>query len=79
VLYLVKFEFAVYITIGALSLVIIVLALMFSAHAINVTNAITASYVIMRSIGLIMGYPYEFVIYYEIHQFQTREGFVSTI
>ena len=69
---MIKFEFAIYITIGALILVIVVFALMFSDHAINVMNAITASYLIMRSIGLIMSYPYEFVIYYEIHQFQTR-------
>ena len=40
-------------------------------------NAITSSFVIMRSIGLIMSYPYEFVVYYEIHRFQTRDGFVS--
>jgi hypothetical protein len=72
VFYMIKFEFAIYITIGALILVIVVFALMFSDHAINVMNAITASYLIMRSIGLIMSYPYEFVIYYEIHQFQTR-------
>jgi hypothetical protein len=78
VIYMIDFENALYITIGALCLLFIVIGLMFQDHAINILNAITSSYVIMRSIGLIMSYPYELVIYYEIHKFRTREGFVST-
>ena len=74
VIYMIQFEYAFYITIGALCLVLIVLSLMFGDHSIN---AITSSYVIMRCIGLIMSYPYEFVLYYEVHVFQTREDFVS--
>ena len=76
VIYMIQFEYAFYITIGALCLVLIVLSLMFGDHSINILNAITSSYVMMRSIGLIMSYPYEFVLYYEVHVFQTREDFV---
>lgn len=78
VIYMIQFQNALYITIGALCLVFIVIGLMFQDHAINILNAITASYVIMRCIGLIMSYPYELVIYSELHVYKTREGFVSS-
>ena len=46
---------------------------MFTDHAINVANAITSSYVIMRCIGLILDYPFEFVIFYEKNVYKTRD------
>jgi hypothetical protein len=71
VIYMINVEFAIFITIGALCLVSIVLFLMFKDHAINVGNAILGSYLIMRGVGLILDYPYEFVIYYERMKYMT--------
>jgi len=79
IIYMIKFEPTLYITIGAICLILVALSLMFKDHAINILNAITSSYVIMRCIGLIFNYPYEFVVYNEVHNFQTRAGFVSII
>ena len=65
VVYMINYEYAVYIAIGTLVVFVGGLCYLFDNYAMHVANAITASYVVMRSIGLIMGYPYEFVIYYE--------------
>ena len=71
VIYIVSSEYALFIVIGALCLVFTVLCLMFTDLAINIANAITSSYVIMRCIGLIMDYPYEFVMYFERNVYKT--------
>ena len=65
VIYMINYAYTIYIVSGALSLITIALCLSFDHHAISVANAITSSYVIMRCIGLILNYPYEFTIYYE--------------
>jgi hypothetical protein len=62
VIYLVNFQSAIFIMMGAFSLIMIVLCLMFTDHALNIANAITSSYLIMRGIGFIFEYPYEFVL-----------------
>lgn len=77
IIYMIKFEGTLYFTMGILSFLLVALSLMFKDHAINILNAISSSYVIMRCIGLIFNYPYEFVIYSEVQVFQTRENFVS--
>lgn len=65
VIYMINYQYSVYITIGVISLITVGLSIVFSDHAIDVANSITSSYVIMRSIGLLLEYPYEFVIFYE--------------
>lgn len=60
---MIQFDLMLYILLGAFSLVSLVICLMFEDHAINIANAITGSYLIMRGIGLILNYPYEFTIY----------------
>lgn len=70
-IYIISSEYAVLIVIGALCLVFTVLCLMFTDHAINIANAITSSFVIMRCIGLILDYPYEFAIYFERNVYKT--------
>lgn len=77
VIYMIKFEYAIYMSIGAFCLITVASSLYFKDHAINIMNAISSSYVIMRCIGLIMDYPFEFSIYYEIYVFKTRSDFVS--
>ena len=77
VIYMINYQYSVYIFIGGFCLVFSVLCLMFDDHAISYANAITASYVIMRCIGLFLDYPYEFVVYYEKNLYRT-ENFVST-
>jgi hypothetical protein len=73
VIYIVNSEYAVFIVIGILCLISLALCLSFGDHAFNVANAITSSYVIMRSIGLILDYPWEFAIYYERNVYKTQE------
>jgi hypothetical protein len=68
---MINYAYSIYIVSGGLCLITIVLCLMFDHHAINVANAITSSYVIMRGIGLIMDYPFELTIYYEEKLFKT--------
>lgn len=70
---MINYQYSIYIVIGGFCLFTLVLCLMFDDHAINVANAITSSYVIMRCIGLFLDYPYEFVIYYERNLYKTEE------
>jgi hypothetical protein len=79
VIYMIKFQFAIYVSIGSFCLLTIAASLYFKDHAINILNAISSSYAIMRCIGLIMDYPYEFPLYYEIYNFKTKPEFVSEI
>ena len=67
VIYMIKFEFSIYMSIGCFCLITVISTLYFKNYAINIMNAITSSYVIMRCIGLIMDYPYEFSFYYEVY------------
>lgn len=76
---MIKFEYAIYMSIGAFCLITVAASLYFQDHAINILNAISSSYVIMRCIGLIMDYPYEFSIYYEIYIFNTKANIVSDL
>lgn len=78
VIYMINYQYSVYIFIGGFCLVFSVLCLMFDDHAISYANAITASYVIMRCIGLFLDYPYEFVVYYEKNLYRT-ENFVRIL
>jgi len=71
VVYMINYAYSIYIVSGALCLIMIGLCIMFDHHAINVANAITSSYVIMRCIGLTMNYPYELAIYYEQNLLKT--------
>lgn len=73
VIYLFNFEYTIYIVIGALCLVTTVGCLMAGDHAINVANAITSSYVMMRCIGLFLDYPFEFSVYFERGEFKTKD------
>jgi hypothetical protein len=72
VIYMIQFEYAIYMAIGAFSLITIIATLYFKDHAISIMNAISSSYVIMRCIGLIFDYPYEFAVYYEINVMKTK-------
>ena len=76
VVYMINYAYAVYIVSGALCLITVALCITFDHHAVNVANAVTSSYVIMRCIGLTMHYPYEFAIYYEQNLLKTAP-FVS--
>ena len=73
VIYLIQFEYSFFITIGAICYLNLVLTQMFIDHSLRICLSIIASYLIMRGIGLILSYRFEFTIYYERKVFQTSE------
>ena len=56
---------------GTLSLVMVILSQIYIEYALNIGISIISSYLITRGIGMFLGYRYEFVYYFEYHDFNT--------